>query len=59
MKKLVICNQKMFLSYDEAKILKGQMDDIDLSNVDLVVCPNFLNMDVFSGYNLGAQDCHY
>lgn len=46
MKKLVICNQKMFLSYDEAKILKGQMDDIDLSNVDLVVCPNFLNMDV-------------
>ncbi len=59
MKKLVICNQKMFLSYDETKILKDQMDDIDFSNVDLVVCPNFLNMDVFSGYNLGAQDCHY
>lgn len=59
MKKILVCNQKMFLTYDEAVLLKSQMDELDFSNIHLVVCPSFLHIDVFKGYNLGAQDCFY
>ncbi len=59
MKKLLICNHKMFLTYDEAIILKNKMNDINFDDVDLVVCPSYLNFDVFKDYTLGAQNCFY
>ena len=49
----------MFLTHDEAVVLKNDMDNMNFSNVDLIVCPSFLNFDVFKNYNLGAQNCHY
>ena len=59
MKKLLICNHKMFLTYDEAIILKNKMDDINFDDINLVVCPSYLNFDVFKDYTLGAQNCFY
>lgn len=59
MKKILVCNQKMFLTYDEAVALKKEMDDVNFSKVDLIVCPSYLNLDVFKNYNLGAQNCFY
>ena len=59
MKKILVCNQKMFLTYDEAVALKKEMDDVDFSKVDLIACPSYLNLDVFKNYNLGAQNCFY
>lgn len=59
MKKILICNHKMFLTYDEARLLKNSMDDMDLSKVDLIVCPGYLNFDVFKDYKLGSQNCHF
>lgn len=57
MNKLVVCNQKMFLSYDEAKHLQQEMMDIDYNK--LIVCPSYLNIGLFKDFNLGAQDCFY
>lgn len=59
MKKLLVCNHKMFLTHDEALMLKNSMDDTDFSSMDLVVCPSYLNFDLFDNYNVGAQNCHY
>jgi len=59
MKKILVCNQKMFLTHDEAIDLKNKMNDIDFSNVELIVCPSYLNFDCFSEYKLGAQDAFY
>lgn len=59
MKKIIVCNQKMYLTEDEAVILKNQMDKLNFSNIDLIVCPSYLNFNVFKDYNLGAQDCFY
>lgn len=59
MKKILVCNQKMYLTSDEAINLRKQMDTLDVSNLELVVCPSYLNYDVFNGYNLGAQDAFY
>lgn len=49
----------MYLTSDEAINLRRQMDALDKSNLELVVCPSYLNYDVFNGYNLGAQDAFY
>lgn len=49
----------MFLTYDEAVALKEEMDEVDFSKVDLIVCPSYLNLDVFKKYNIGAQNCFY
>ena len=59
MKKMIICNQKMFLTYDEAKKLKNDLDELDLSSINLIISPSYLNMDVFKNYTLCAQNCHY
>ncbi len=59
MKKLLICNHKMFLTYDEAVILNQKMSEIDFSMIDLIICPSYLNFDVFKEYKLGAQDAFY
>ena len=59
MNKLVVCNQKMFLTYDEASMLKNQMDEVDFSSVNLIVCPSILNLDIFKNYTIGSQDCFY
>lgn len=59
MKKLVVCNQKMLLARDEAKLLRKALDDVDLSKINFIVCPSYINLDVFKGYNLGAQDAFY
>lgn len=57
MNKLIVCNHKMFLTYDEALNLKNKMDNLStLSN--LVICPNILYLNLFKDYNLGVQDCH-
>lgn len=57
MNKIVVCNQKMFLTYEEAKELSKKLSKYNDDN--LIICPNFLNMDVYSSYNIGAQDCYY
>ncbi len=59
MRTILICNQKMYLTKDEALFLKQKMDVLDFSNVDLVVCPSYLNYDVFKGYTLGSQNAFY
>ena len=59
MKKILVCNQKMFLTKDEAILLKEKMCNINFDNVHLVVCPNYLNYDIFNQYELGAQDAFY
>ncbi len=59
MKKILVCNHKMFLTHDEAIVLKEKMDNIDISNTNLIVCPSYLNFNVFNNYILGAQDCFY
>ena len=59
MNKILVCNQKMFLTKDEAINLKYDMLNLDFDNIDLIVCPNYLNMELFSDFKLGAQDVHY
>lgn len=59
MKTILVCNQKMYLTKDEALSLKRNMDTLDFSKVDLIVCPSYLNYDVFKGYTLGAQNAFY
>lgn len=59
MSKILVCNQKMFLTLDEAIMLKNEMDMMDFGNVNLIVCPNYLNMQIFSNYKLGSQDSFY
>lgn len=49
----------MYLTGDEAVLLKDQMDTLNTDDVELIVCPSYLNFDVFLGYNLGAQDAFY
>lgn len=59
MKKILICNQKMYLTHDEATLLREKMDILDISNLELIVCPSYLNFDVFKNYELGAQNAFY
>lgn len=59
MSKILICNQKMFLTHDEAVMLKNEMDTIDYDGVNVIVCPNYLNLSLFSNYKLCSQDCHF
>ena len=59
MKKIIVCNHKMYLTRDESKVLRKKIDTIDTSGIDLIICPNYLNYDVFSSYKLGSQDAFY
>lgn len=59
MKKMIVCNHKMFLTRDEAQVLNQKMEKEDYSNTNLIICPNLLNLDLFKNYNLGAQDAFY
>ncbi len=60
MKKTVVLNHKMNFSEDEAKEAKNIMDEYAFDNINLIVCPTYLNINIFSnGYNIGAQNCHY
>lgn len=49
----------MYLTKDEATLLRSQMDTLNTSNIQLIVCPSYLNFDTFLGYDLGAQDAFY
>lgn len=59
MKRMLVCNHKMFLTYDEAALLEKSIESINTTNVDLIICPSYLNMSLFKNYKLGAQDCFY
>lgn len=59
MKKTIICNQKMYLSYNDAKNLRDKLLEEDFSNVNLIICPGYLNMHLYKDFILGAQDCFY
>lgn len=59
MKKMLICNQKMFLTHDEALMLKNNLDALNIESNDFILCPSYLNFDIFKGYNIGAQNCFY
>ncbi len=59
MKKIVVCNHKMFLTYDEAIIFEKKLRDINTNNVELIICPSFINLNIFKNYNLGSQDAFY
>ena len=49
----------MFLTLDETLILKDEMDLLDIGDIELIVCPNYLNFGIFSNYKLCAQDSFY
>lgn len=57
MNKLIVCNHKMFLTYDEALNLKNKLDSFNKIK-DMVICPNILYLNLFKDYTLGVQDCH-
>ena len=59
MKKLIVCNQKMYLTPDEAKELNKDLNDINTCGNKLVICPNYLNFFTFTGFDICAQDCHF
>ena len=59
MGKILVCNQKMFLTKDEAVNISNEYNSIDFGKIDLIVCPNYLNFDLFSNFKLGSQDCSY
>lgn len=59
MKKIVVCNHKMLLTYDEASNYEKKLEDIDLSNIKLIICPSYINLNLFNKFNLGAQDVFY
>lgn len=57
MGKIIVCNHKMFLTYDEALNLKNKLDVLtDINNI--IICPNVLYLNLFKDYKLGVQDCH-
>ncbi len=50
----------MNFSRDEAAEAKNILDRYDFNNVNLIICPTYLNIDIFAkDYNIGAQNCHY
>lgn len=57
--KLLVCNHKMYLTNDEAIMLSNDLKDINTSDIDLIVCPSYLNFDLFKSFTLGAQDAYY
>lgn len=57
MNKLIVCNHKMFLTYDEALNLKNNIDNLNITG-SVIICPNILYLNLFKEYNLGVQDCH-
>lgn len=59
MKKIVVCNHKMFLTYDEAISFEKKLRNIDVSNVEFIICPSLINLNIFNNYNLGSQDAFY
>lgn len=59
MEKIIICNHKMFLDIDSAISLKKEMEDIDLTGINLIISPSYINFNLFREYNLCAQDCFY
>ena len=59
MNKILICNQKMFLTYDEAIILNKKIKEIDIGDLDVILCPSYLNLNLFPSFEVGAQDAFY
>lgn len=59
MKKVLVCNQKMYLTYDEAKILRKGLSTINTDKIDLIIAPSYLNYEVFKDYTLSAQNVFY
>lgn len=59
MNKIIVCNHKMFLSRKDCLEFRKKLDDLTLNSIDLIICPNYLNFDIFNGYKLGAQDAFY
>ena len=59
MSKILVCNQKMFLTFDEAKLLSKEMVKLDFKNLEVIVCPSYLNFDIFNNFKLCSQDVFY
>lgn len=59
MNKILVCNQKMFLTYDEAVILNKELEKLNLDNINFIVCPSYLNFNLFLSFKLGSQDAFY
>lgn len=57
MKKIIVCNQKMFLTPDEALEIKKELQDYKEEN--LVICPNYLNFNIYKDFNICSPDCFY
>ena len=57
--KMIVCNHKMYLTHDEAVILNNNLRDVNINDIDFIICPSYLNFDVFNEYTLGAQDAYY
>ena len=59
MKKMIICNHKMYLNLEDSIRLNDELKKLDSSSVDLIICPNYLDFDIFRSFPLGAQDAYY
>lgn len=58
--KYLICNQKMYLTKDEAYNLRKSLDNIEVQYYDkLILAPSFIYFNEFKGYNLCAQNVFY
>ncbi len=57
MAKIVIANLKMNFLLSEIKPYLSKLKEVNPSN--LVLCPPFIYMPYFLGFNLGAQNCFY
>lgn len=59
MKKTLVCNQKMYLTYDEAVLIEKEMKVLDDKDINLIICPSYLNFNIFKDYELCSQDAFY
>jgi triosephosphate isomerase len=59
MLKYLICNHKNKLTYNEVKQYISNLNKIDISKVNFVICPSLPYIYNFIDYQLGAQDISY
>lgn len=59
MRKMIICNHKMYLNLEDSIKLNDELKKLDFSFVDLIICPNYLDFDIFRNFPLGAQDAYF
>lgn len=54
--KYIICNHKNNFTLNEIIRYKEELDKINTNNVNFIICPSFLYLNMFNNYKLGSQD---